>query len=163
MTRSAGPPIRGAELDRGPAYPRLVQRDSERQGDEDAWRAIVENYGDRVQLEDDDPALRAAAEPPAAIVSSAQLDDDVPALEDDDEGFVPPEPPPLPAIPHDRKVAWVGLFGSPTVLLLCLVVGISLPPLLAYLLVGAFIGGFVYLVATMPRGPVDPWDDGARL
>ena len=76
---------------------------------------------------------------------------------------MPPPPPPLPRLPPDRLVAWSGLFGSPTVLLVCLVVGISLPPWLGYLLVASFIGGFVYLVVQMPRDPADPWDDGARL
>ena len=34
---------------------------------------------------------------------------------------------------------------------------------IGYLLVGGFVGGFVYLVTRMPRGPRDPADDGARL
>jgi hypothetical protein len=146
-----------------------VQRDSDREGDEDAWRAIIDNYGDRVQLDEDDPALTAPPEAPVVTWPGDRLEQERvmeatgPFDVDDGERFVPPEPPPLPEIPHDRKVAWLGLFGSPAVLLVCLVVGISLPPLLAYLLVGSFIGGFVYLVATMPRGPVDPWDNGARL
>ena len=48
-------------------------------------------------------------------------------------------------------------------LLTALVLGIHLPSLIGYLLVGAFIGGFVYLVVQMPRGPHDPYDDGARI
>ena len=40
---------------------------------------------------------------------------------------------------------------------------IPLPAIVAWLLVGAFLGGFGYLVAQMPRGPRDPFDDGARL
>jgi hypothetical protein len=60
-------------------------------------------------------------------------------------------------------IAWVGLFGSPAVLLTALVLGIEMPSLIGYLLVGAFIGGFGYLVAQMPRGPKDPFDDGARI
>ena len=47
-------------------------------------------------------------------------------------------------------------------LLTALVLGIGLPSLIGYLLVAAFIGGFVYLVVQMPRGPQDPYDDGAR-
>jgi hypothetical protein len=148
---------------RDSAYPRRVQRDS----DEDAWRAIVENYGDRVELEDEppveeprpvvDPALFVVAEP--YVERPREL-----APEDDDEdGFVPPEPPPLPKLPPDRLAAWAGLFGSPVVLLVCLVLGISLPHWAAYLLVAAFVGGFGYLVFTMPRDRDDPWDDGARL
>ena len=83
--------------------------------------------------------------------------------ETDDEGFVPPPPPPLPDVPRDRMLAWVGLFGSPTILLICLVLGIHLDTLVAYALVAAFIGGFLYLVVQMPRGPQVPWDDGARI
>ena len=41
--------------------------------------------------------------------------------------------------------------------------GVSLPVWLGYLLVVAFVGGFLYLVTRMPRGPRDPADDGARL
>ena len=75
----------------------------------------------------------------------------------------PPTPPPLPHVSRDRMLAWVGLFGSPAVLLTALVVGIHLPSLVGYLLVAGFIGGFLYLVVQMPSGPADPWDDGARL
>jgi hypothetical protein len=156
-----------------------VQRDS----DEDAWQAIVENYGERVEL-DDGTATEPATSPPSATDTAALdhgLDDDLDeALDDglDDEPaeagtdagtdaeaerFVPPPPPPLPRLPPDRFLAWSGLFGSPTLLLVCLVFGVHLPPWLGYLLVAAFIGGFVYLVVQMPRDPADPWDDGARL
>lgn len=138
-----------------------MQRDS----DEDAWRSIVDNYGERIELEEDPQA-----EPPQPVPAPAALDDleqpaetgELPA-ELDDARFVPPTPPPLPHVPPDRLAAWTGLFGSPTLLLICLVLGINLPPLLGYLLVAWFIGGFVYLVVKMPRGPSDPWDDGARL
>jgi hypothetical protein len=142
-----------------------VQRDSE----EDAWRAIVDNYGDRVEL-DDEQAADAPAQP-AQERGIERLFRPLPqpeeAVEDlrDDAGdrFVPPTPPPLPKLPPDRLVAWSGLFGSPTVLLVCLVLGVHLDPWLGYLLVASFIGGFLYLVVKMPRGPADPWDDGARL
>jgi hypothetical protein len=150
-----------------------VQRDS----DEDAWRTIVENYGDRVELDAEPPAAPPAepsAEPdgdqrlerlfrplPGPRDRDAAGSDD--AGSDDDDDFVPPTPPPLPKVPPDRLLAWIGLFGSPSVLLLCLVLGVHLAPWLGYLLVASFIGGFVYLVMHMPRGPADPWDDGARL
>jgi hypothetical protein len=77
--------------------------------------------------------------------------------------FVPPTPPPLPTPTTDRLIAWLGVFGSPVVLLVCLVFGIDLPQLVAYLLVAGFVGGFLYLVIQMPRGPRDPDDDGAQL
>lgn len=147
-----------------------MQRDSE----EDAWRAIVENYGERAELDDEptaEPAGETIAEPQAErTVDPALFRLVVPApeeprelSEDPEDGFVPPEPPPLPKLPPDRLAAWAGLFGSPLILLICLVTGFGLPDWAGYLLVAAFIGGFVYLVVKMPRGPADPWDDGARL
>ena len=131
-----------------------------RSNEDEAWQAIVENYGDRAEL---DPVESSAPEQepdpvPDPLEVPAELD---PAY--DAERFVPPPPPPLPQVPRDRMVAWVGLFGSPAILLSALVAGIGIPTLLAYLLVASFIGGFLYLVIQMPRGPHDPWDDGARL
>jgi hypothetical protein len=147
-----------------------VQRDS----DEDAWRSIVENYGERVEINDEPPA-----DPPATASERTSNDAGLQRLfrplpeprsdmdePDDvlDDDFVPPTPPPLPKLPPDRFLAWAGLFGSPTILLVCLVFNIHLAPWLGYLLVASFIGGFGYLVAKMPRGSdIDPWDDGARL
>jgi hypothetical protein len=141
-----------------------VQRDS----DEDAWRAIVDNYGDRVEL-DEDASAQPPAQPPAEqglerffipLPQPAVSND----LDDEPDDFVPPPPPPLPKLPPDRLLAWAGLFGSPTVLLVCVVLNLHLPPWLGYLLVASFIGGFVYLVVKMPhRDDIDPWDDGARL
>jgi len=40
---------------------------------------------------------------------------------------------------------------------------LPLPGWLAKGLVAWFVGGFVYLVLHMDRGPRDPWDDGARV
>ena len=81
----------------------------------------------------------------------------------DEDRFVPPPPPPLPLVPRDRMIAWVCLFGSPTILLITLVTGITIQPWLGYLLVAGFVGGFGYLVVKMPHSREDPWDDGARL
>ena len=77
--------------------------------------------------------------------------------------FVPPPPPPVPTTTFDRQAAWAGVFGSPVVLLACLLLRIDVPELLAYALVGSFVGGFVYLVVKMTREPRDPDDDGAVL
>ena len=82
----------------------------------------------------------------------------------DDEGhFVPPEPPPLPTLEPRRKLAWIGLFGAPGMLLLAVVLGWHFPSWLGTLLVLAFVGGFGYLIATMPRSRPGGWggDDGA--
>jgi hypothetical protein len=82
----------------------------------------------------------------------------------EDEGrFVPPPAPPVPLAEPPRLLAWIGLFGSPTLLLVALVIGWQLPGWLSTLLIGSFIGGFAYLVATMNREPRDPGDNGARL
>ena len=146
-----------------------MQRDS----DEDAWRAIVDNYGDRIELDDQavveptseprpEPRPESSAEPGLErLFRPVPQPDD---LEDElDEAFDPGVPPPLPRLPPDRLLAWSGLFGSPVVLLVCLILGVHLAPWLGYLLVASFIGGFAYLVVHMPREPEDPWDDGARL
>lgn len=142
-----------------------MQRDNE----DEAWRAIVENYGERPDLE---PGLESSPEPepevePAAPAATPdpQLswDDPYPDTDWSSDRFVPPPPPPVPTTTADRMAAWVGLFGSPTVLLVCLVFRISLPSLVGYALVAGFVGGFLYLVLQMPRGPRDPGDDGARV
>ncbi len=76
---------------------------------------------------------------------------------------MPPPPPPLPRLPMDRLAAWAGVLVSPLLLLLATLLQVRLPTIVAWLLVGAFLGGFGYLVAQMPRGPRDPFDDGAVL
>ena len=146
--------------------------------EDDLWRSIVEHYGDRVSLDPEDsvvdPFVDPVVDPVPDFVADPVADfvvDPVPAPPDEDavrrdgdeERFVPPPPPPLPRVAPDRLLAWTGVFGTPLVLLTAVVTGIHLPGWLGYLLVGAFVGGFVYLVSRMPRGPRDPADDGARL
>jgi hypothetical protein len=121
------------------------------QDEDEVWRSIVANYGDRPELADDD------APAPAPPTAYAAKEEDA-AVE---ERFVPPPPPPLPRPENKRLVAWLGLFAVPTVLLACLVTGVRLPSLAAFAMVAWFVGGFTYLVLTMPRGPRDPGDDGA--
>jgi hypothetical protein len=145
--------------------------------DELAWQAIIANYGDRAEI--DEPPAQEPDAPSAAPVSDApfggrfgdprafvspdpEITDEV-ADDEDEEGYVPPEPPPLPTLAPDRGLAWAGVFGSPAVLLACLILSISIPSWLGYLLVVGFVGGFVYLVLQMPREPRDPWDDGAQV
>jgi hypothetical protein len=128
-----------------------VQPDNE----DDAWRSIVENFGDRADLGPDAPS----APVPDGHDEDAGRDDE----DWDDDVFVPPPAPPLPQVSPDRLVAWTGIFGAPVVLLTALVLGLPLPPWLGYLLVTWFVGGFGYLVVQMPRGPRDPGDDGARI
>jgi hypothetical protein len=141
---------------------------------EAAWRAIIDNYGDRAEL-DDPPSADPAAPPgppaPSApfggrfgnLTTGADFDEE----EDDpflaEERFEPPTPPPMPRTTPDRLAAWIGIFGSPMVLLAALIFSIEVPTFVAYVLICGFVGGFGYLVYKMPRGPRDPWDDGAQV
>jgi len=155
--------------------------------DDAVWQEIVDNYGERVL---DDPEPR--ADEPAAgsgqpVVDPALFEplepepEDEPAelqgtgepeggwfrpFADEDDGFVPPDPEPVRLAP-DRAVAWAGVLGVPVLTLLGVMLtrltDVYVPGWLGVLAVIAFLGGFGYLVATMPREPDDPWDDGARL
>jgi hypothetical protein len=132
--------------------------------DDDVWKAIVDNYGDRPALEPDEVESPAEPERPhGEPEAAASWDEPFPDSDWSTDRFVPPPPPPLPTPTTDRLIAWIGVFGSPLVLLVCLIFGIDLPQLVGYLLVGGFVGGFLYLVIKMPRGPRDPNDDGAQL
>ena len=147
--------------DRPPEDQEAGRRDGtgERGLDEEAaWRAIVANYGE-LEL-GPEPAPYPRPEP-VARPDSAPVAEDV----DDEEHYVPPAPPPLPRLDARRKLAWFGLLGCPLVMLIGAVLGVPYPGWLALLMALAFIGGFVYLVATMPRRRNDDWDgdDGAVL
>lgn len=188
MLRGAGDRAARPHLTRRPGWHRSRRLGRVQRDDDEAWRAIVDNYGERARLEEPAPEARDRARPEdqaadAGAAGPAEPEplegtvlpprrsehpaDDPSAyrdpieLQDHDDRFVPPVPPPLPRPRGLRAVAWAGVFGSPAVLLICLLVGISLPQLLAYVLVAGFVGGFVYLVWQMPRGPRDPFDDGA--
>ena len=135
-----------------------MQRD-----DDDVWKAIVDNYGDRARLEPEDEAPVRAPEPRRPSYDG-DADEEVGDLwRDPDEAYVPPPAPPIPRPPTDRLVAWCGVLGAPVVMLLVVALQISLPEWAGLLLAGAFAGGFLYLVFRTPRSPRDPWDDGARV
>ena len=124
--------------------------------EDEAWRSIVENYGDRPRLDEPEPE-------PAPDPRAEPLREPTPEP-DDDERFVPPTPPPPPSLPLPKRLAWLGVLGSPAVLLVATLAGLALPPLVGYALLAGFVGGFVYLVSTMDRGGGrPPWDDGSRV
>ncbi len=123
--------------------------------DDETWRAIVDNYGERAEVD----------EPPAPQFTTSfevALPPARPAVEPE-ERFVPPDPGPLPPLRLPEHLPWLGVLGIPVVLLVALLGGVSVPSWLGYLMVLGFIGSFVYLVLTMKRGGRDPWDDGARV
>ena len=124
---------------------------TERSEDE-LWRSIVDNYGDRAELAEDEVPLPQAAPPPLEAAADAP-----------EERFVPPPPPPLPRPDNKRLVAWAGVLGVPLLLLVLVLASFRPPTMVSYALVAWFVGGFAFLVLQMPRGPRDPEDDGARL
>ncbi len=81
----------------------------------------------------------------------------------DEERFIPEPPPPLPKLEPYKQLAWVGLIGGPTLLLLSVLFSLTLPTWVSMAAVGAFMGGFVTLVATMEDriDPDGPSDNGA--
>ncbi len=146
------------------------ERAERAQAEEQAWRAIVDHYGDLPVVPDEpetpdalatpDPT-RDPAEPWTGDPSAAPAD--VFRFEPYDEQFVPPPLPPPPDISTDRRFAWVGLVAPPVLLLIVVALDYPLPGILTGALVIAFLASFGYLVATMSRDPRDPDDDGARL
>jgi hypothetical protein len=133
--------------------------------DEDAaWRAIVDNYGERPRIDEPEvdvppsPRDLTVPRPPASGDSP-----DEPAPVDPEDHFVPPPPPPVPKPPPARLLAWLGLFGVPVFVLVALVTGLDLPSWLGLILMAWFVGGFVFLVASMRPDPGEGHDDGARL
>jgi len=137
-----------------------------------AWREIVDNYGDRAELPPDAAAVEPATESgPAYPIRFGEFGDDVDEAfeapsDPVDDGFVPPEPEPI-HLGAARTVAWSGVLGAPVLALLATVLvtatKLAVPHWFGWLLVAAFLGGFGYLVFTMPKDRDDPWDDGARL
>lgn len=129
--------------------------------DDEAWRAIVDNYGERPGAEE--------LPSPATVPDPAPAEPFDPTIEELDarvdpaDRFVPPPPPPAPRIELPRHLPWLGVLGIPVLLLVSLLGSIDLPTWLGYLLVCGFVGSFVYLVLTMKPGGRDPWDDGARV
>ncbi len=147
-----------------------------------AWREIIDNYGERVVLPDDDasgtskdtPSSAAAPDAREAGVSDAEaglpddlVDDDEVEMRDraiaEAERFRPPPAPPFP-VPRtwQRGLAWAGIFVAPLLALVVALFSLWVTPLVGWALVGWFVGGFAYLVHEMPRGR-DPWDDGSRV
>jgi hypothetical protein len=115
--------------------------------EEQAWREIVDHFGDRPALPDEPPG----EDPPGEPFH----------LELYDESFTPPPLPPPAQISPERRLAWVVLVASPALLVLLNVLDYSLPGILTGGLVVALVVSFGYLVATM--APRDPDDDGARV
>ncbi|HET6919833.1 MAG TPA: hypothetical protein VFI46_10255 [Jiangellaceae bacterium] len=132
--------------------------------DEQVWADLVEAFH---ASPDDDEARWPAAEDVTAdgrddgtVDTARPTAEPVPAAADDDH-FVPPPPPPLPRGDVVSRLAWSAVLGAPVFLVLAVALGWELPSVVTGLGVGAFVGGFVTLIARMRgRNPHDP-DDGA--
>lgn len=136
--------------------------------EDDAWRAIVENYGDRPSLDADRPAPEPEPLPdddfdPYTFPEPPPDPEPERDVLDDDDRFVPEPPPAPPVLEPRRRAAWGAVLGAPVLLFLVALIGWEPPSVVSYLLVACFVVGFGYLVSTMPRGPRDPWDDGAQV
>lgn len=134
--------------------------------DDQAWRDIIDNFGERADLGDAGPVeLPDFAEHEEPTVEP-DPDSWTPAWEDEGH-FEPPEAPPIPPTTPARAIAWFGVLAMPAVAIvlytLTAIFNFDVPKWVALLMVAAFVGGFAYLVATMRNEPGDGWDNGARL
>jgi hypothetical protein len=89
------------------------------------------------------------------------IDPDEREPDDPQDRFVPPEPPPITSTDLPSRLAWIGVIGGPLFLLIAALVWRTLPTLVVIGALAAFIGGFVTLVARLPRDRGDGSDDGA--
>ncbi len=96
--------------------------------DDEAWRAIVDNYGERPAAEDL-PAPVAEPEPPPERWWRRTTR----PIETPTRSCLPTATRPTPRLP--RHLPWLAVFGVPALLLVSLLAGISLPTWLGYLLV----------------------------
>jgi len=110
------------------------------------------------------PGEQDRPEPPVMPALPYSLLDLPGAGPDDDEPveeFVPPDPPPLPRGDRTTRLAWYGVLGGPAFLLLCAMFWKDLPTGIMLAAIGAFLAGFVALVARLPSERPDDPDDGA--
>lgn len=145
--------------------------DDGRAREEAAWEAIVAAYGERPEW--DDASSASATEPPPAASPraehpagrGAELPGGDDPVEPDlarapEEHFVPQPTPPVPWPTPQRLIAWLGVFGVPTFVLVALLARVEVATWIGVLLMLWFVGGFCYLVASMRTERDDP-DDGA--
>ena len=114
--------------------------------------------GRHQERDDDELALSG----PGSLVPSVEEPEDGP--EDDigrADAFVPPDPPPLPRGDLISRLAWAGVIAGPVFLVISVIAWQNPPTILALTALGAFAGGFVTLVARMPKNRDEDDDDGA--
>lgn len=157
--------------------------------EEELWRSIVENYGERPLLEPEDAASSpgtdrdpdpevdhdpyAEPEPAPRAAAAGQWAQD-PGRQDGphderhdpadaEDRFVPPPPPPLPRPSAPRALAWAGMLGTPALMVALAMVQVTIRPVWGAVMAAVFVTAFGYLVVTMDRSPRQPWDDGSEV
>lgn len=164
----ASPPDDRPELDVDAAFAAIVA---------DFGLPVVSGVGPWPAAEDVDPETRSATGPETTVFPDPARPrplqngprhrlpegaaDDRNAPADPEDRFVPPEPPPITSTDLASRLAWLGVLGGPLVLLLAALAWSRLPTLVVVLSLAAFVGGFITLVARLPRDRDDGPDDGA--
>jgi hypothetical protein len=117
------------------------------------------------------PAERDAVAPDAAVPDAAAPDAVAPESKapaarprGDEDHFEPPPPPPIPLPDTIGRFAWAAVLGGPLFLIVATVFDLEGSGWPAFLALGAFVGGFVTLVARMKdRPPTDLGDDDGAV
>ncbi len=80
-----------------------------------------------------------------------------------EDHFQPPTPPPIPLPDTISRAAWAALLGGPLFLIIATIFDLDVSGWAGLLALGAFVGGFVTLVARMEDRPPNDLggDDGA--
>jgi len=127
------------------------------------WPA-AEDVDDDV-VEDDLRGGGRVLRPAEAHVGFDELRDvvDGPPFPDPDDHFQPPPPPPGPDGDTVSRLAWAGVLGGPLFLVVATILDLDISGWPGLLGLGAFVAGFVTLVARMPDRRSDDLggDDGA--
>jgi hypothetical protein len=115
--------------------------------------------GRHQELDDDELAMSNTS---GSLIPSVEQPEEGP--EDDigkADAFVPPEPPPLPRGDAFTMLAWAGVIVGPLFMLISVIAWQHPPRYLMATALTGFVGGFITLVARMPKHRDDDDDDGA--
>lgn len=128
-------------------------------GDRDEFDRIVEGLDLDLGFLDEDPAPEPDPEPPAPVVpaASSARSPDV-----DEEFYRRVDFGPRQPWRRDLILGWIGILGSPGVLVVCTVLGIVVPRSIVAALTLVFLASAVYLISQLPeRNGGDGTGDGA--
>ncbi len=132
-------------------------------GEHDEFDRIVEgldlDLGFLADTEPDDAEPESPAEEPQPLHVAEPRSPDV-----DEEFYRRVDRGPQRPWPRNITLAWIGIVGSPTALVLCTLVGFIAPRSIVTALALVFVASAVYLISQLPdRNPGDEPDDGAVI